>query len=84
MNDLNNADYENLIEYSFDFNSIWVDIYLERKIRLCFNKLSNYKKLPVVYLINYHRYVNESKWYLQGHFYIHWLEIQKVQEMLKK
>ena len=64
VSDLNIADYENVFDYSFDFNSLWVDKDLERKIRLCFNKLSKYKKLPVVYLINYHRYLNESKWYL--------------------
>ena len=33
---------------------------------------------------NYHRYLNESKWYLQGHFYFHWLEIQQVGEELEK
>ena len=37
---LNIADYENVFDYSFDFNSIWVDKDLERKVRLCFNKLS--------------------------------------------
>ena len=71
MSDLNFADYENVFDYSFDFNSIWVDKDLERKIRLCFNKLSKYKKLPVFYLIIYQRYLNESKWYLQGDFYFH-------------
>ena len=44
----------------------------------------NTKKLPLVYLIIYHRYLNESKWYLQGHFYFHWLEIQQVGEVLEK
>ena len=69
VSDLNFADYENVFDYSFDFNSIWVDKDLERKICLCFNKLSKYKKLPVVYLFIDHRYLNESKWYLQGHFF---------------
>ena len=84
VSDLNLADYENVFDYSFDFNSLWVDKDLERKIRLCFNKLSKYKKLPVVYLIIYHRYLNETKWYLQGQFYFHWLEIQQVGEVLEK
>ena len=84
VSDLNFADYENVYDYSLDFNSIWVDKDLERKIRLCFNKLSKYKKRPVVYLIIYHRYLNESKWYLQVHFYFHWLEIQQVGEVLEK
>ena len=84
MSDLNFADYENVFDYSFDFTSKRVDKDLERKIRLCFNKLSKYKKLPVVYLIIYHRYLNETKWYLQGHFYFHWLEIQQVGEVLEK
>ena len=77
MSDLNFADYENVIDYSFDFTSKRVDKDLERKIRLCFNKLSKNKKLPVFYLIIYHRYLNETKWYLQGQFYFHWLEIQR-------
>ena len=84
VSDLNFADYENVFDYSFDFTSKRVDKNLERKIRLCFNKLSKYKKLPVVYLIIYHRYLNETKWYLQGHFYFHWLEIQQVGEVLEK
>ena len=75
---------EGIFDYSFDFNSIWVDKDLERKIRLCFNKLSKYKKLPVVYLIIDHRYLSESKWYLQVHFYFHWLEKLQVGEVLKK
>ena len=44
VSDLNFADYENVFDYSFDFNSIWVDKDLERKIRRCFNKISKYKK----------------------------------------
>ena len=84
VSDLNFADYENVFDYSFDFTSKRVDKDLERKIRLCFNKLSKYKKLPVVYLTIYHRYLNETKWYLQGHFYFNWLEIQQVGEVLEK
>ena len=84
VSDFNIADYENVFDYSFDFNSIWVDKDLERKIRLCFNKLSKCKKFPVVYLIIYHRYLNESKLNLQGHFCFHWLEIQQVGELLEK
>ena len=49
VSDWNIADYENAFDYSFDFNSIWVEKDLERKISLCFNKQSKYKKLPVVY-----------------------------------
>ena len=36
MSDLNFADYENVFDYSFDFN--WVDNDLEKK-SVCFNKL---------------------------------------------
>ena len=32
----------------------------------------------------YHQYPNASKWYLQGHFYFHWLEIQQVGEVMEK
>ena len=58
VSDVSISDYENVFDYSFDFNSIWDDKDLERTNRLCFNKLSEY--LPVVYLIIYHRYLNES------------------------
>ena len=58
---------------------------LERKIRFCFTKLSKYQKLPVVYLNIYHRDIGVSKWYLEGYFHFHWLEIRKqVGEVLAK
>ena len=41
----------------------------------------NTKKLPAVYLLIYHRYLIESKWYLQGHFCFHWLQIQQLGEI---
>ena len=44
VSDLNFADYENVFDYLFDFTSKRVDKDMERKIRLCFNKLSKYKK----------------------------------------
>ena len=34
VSELNIADYENVFDYSFDFNSIWADKDLERKIHL--------------------------------------------------
>ena len=43
------AKYEKVFDYLFDLNSIGVDNDLERKIRLCFNKLSKFKKRPVVF-----------------------------------
>ena len=49
-----------------------------------FQQAIKIQKTSVVYLIIYHRYLNESKWYLQGHFYFHWLEIQQVGEVLEK
>ena len=57
---------------------------LERKIRLCFNKLSKYQKLPVAYLNIYHRDIAPSKWYLESYFHFHWLEIKQVGEVLAK
>ena len=57
---------------------------VERMIRLCFDKLSKYQKLPVIYLKINHRDIGLSKWSLQGHFHFHWLEIQQVREVLEK
>ena len=82
--DLTFATYENIFDYSFDFNSMMIEKGLERKIRLCFNKLSKYQKLPVVYLNRYHRDIGLSKCYLEGYFHFHWLEIKQVGEVLAK
>ena len=76
--------YENVFDYSYDFESILIEKGLENKIRLCFNKLSKYRKLPVVYLNIYQRDIGVSKWYLEGYFHFHWLEIQQVGEVLEK
>ena len=78
------ATYENVFYYSFDFNSLMIEKGLERKIRLRFNKLSKYQKLPVVYLNKYHQNIVLSKWYLEGYFYFHWLEVKQVGEVLAK
>ena len=83
VSDLNIADCENVFDYSFDFNSLWVDKDLERKIRLCFNKLSKYEKFPVVFLIIYHRYLNESKWYLQVTFISTGLKFSRLERCWK-
>ena len=53
-------------------------------IRTCFDYFSKYQKLPVVYLNIYQRDIGLSKWYQQGYFHFHWLEIQQVREVLEK
>ena len=40
VGDLNFADYENVFDYSFDFNSIWVDKDLERNQAIKIQKTS--------------------------------------------
>ena len=84
VTDLSIVTYENVFDYSYDFESILIEKGLERKIWLCFNKLSKYRKLPVVYLNIYQRDIGVSKWYLEGYFHFHWLEIQQVGEVLEK
>ena len=69
---------------SNDFESILIEKGLEIKIPLYFNKLSKYRKLPVSYLNIYQRDIGMSKWYLEGCFQFHWLEIQQVGEVLEK
>ena len=76
--------YENVFDYSYDFESILIEKGLERKIRRRFNKLSKYRKLPVVYLNIYQRDIGVSKWYLEVYFHFHWLENQQVGEVLEK
>ena len=79
--DLTFATYEKIFDYSFDFNAMMIEKGLER---LCFNKLSKYQKLPLVYLNIYRRDKGLSKWYLEGYFNFHWLEIRQVGEVLAK
>ena len=76
--------YEKIFDYSFDFESILIEKGLERKTRLCFNKLSKYRKLPVVYSNIYQRDIGVIKWYLEGYFHFHWREIQQIGEVLEK
>ena len=71
--DLTFATYENIFDYSFDFNSMMIEKGLEQKIRL-----------QVVYLNIYHRDIGLGKWYLEGYFHFHWLEIKQVGEVLAK
>ena len=47
--DLSIVTYENVFDYSYDYESILIEKEVERKIRLCFKKLLKYRKLPVVY-----------------------------------
>ena len=82
--DLSNVTYENVIDYSYDFESFLIEKAVERKIRLCFKKLSKYRKLPVFYLNIYQRDIGVRKGYLEGYFHFHWLEIQQVGEVLEK
>ena len=84
VTDLLIVTYENIFDYSYDFESILIEKGVERKIRLYFNKLSKYRKLPVVYLNIYQRDIGVSKWYLEGYFHFHWLELQQVGEVLEK
>ena len=81
--DLSIVTYENVFDYSY-FESILIEKGLERKIWLCFNKLSKYRKLPVVYLNIYQRDIGVNKWYLESYFHLHWLKIQQVGEVLEK
>ena len=59
--DLSIVTYENVFDYSYDFESILIGKGLERKIRLCFKKLSKYRKLQVIYLNIYQRDIGVSK-----------------------
>ena len=69
--DLSIVTYENVFNCSYDFESILIEKGVERKIRLCFNKLLKYRKLPVVYLNIYQRDIGVSKRYVEGYFHFH-------------
>ena len=78
------ATYKNRFDYSFDFDSMMIEKGVERMTRLCFDTFSKYQTFPVIYLNIYHQDKGLSKWYLQGHFNFHCLEIQQVGEVLEK
>ena len=51
-----------------------------RNIRLSFNRLFNFKRLPVVYITIYQEESEENISF--GNYFLHWLEIEKIEKTL--
>ena len=68
------GDKEHHFDYCFDFDTNAKS----RFVRLSFNRLSNFKRLPVVYFTIYQKENNESVYF--GNFSFHWLEIEQIEK----
>ena len=72
----NIEDKEHHFDYCFEFDTKAKS----RFVRLSFNRLSKFKKLPVVD-ITIHQKENNKKVYF-GNFCFHWLEIKQIEKIL--
>ena len=70
----NIEDKERHFDYYFDTNA------KSRVVRLSFNRLSKFKKLPVVYITIYQKGNNKNVNF--GNLSFHWLEIEQIEKIL--
>ena len=67
---------EHHFDYCFEFDTNAKS----RFVRLSFERLSNLKKLPVVYIAIYQK-ENDKNIYFDN-FFFHWLEIKQIEKIL--
>ena len=72
----NIEDKEHHFDYCFEFDTNTKS----RVVRLSFNRLSKFKKLPVVYITIYQKENNKNVYF--GNFFFHWLEIEQIEKIL--
>ena len=63
-------------DYCFEFDTNTKS----RFVRISFNRLSNFERLPVVY-ITIHQKESDKIVYF-GNFFFHWLEIEQIEKIL--
>ena len=69
-------DKEHHFDYCFEFDKNAKS----RVVRLSFNRLSKFKKLPVVFITIYQKENNNNRCF--GNFSFHWLEIDQIEKIL--
>ena len=67
-------------EHQFDY---WVELDTNTKsrfVRISFDRLSKFNRLPVVYTTKYQKENDENVYF--GNFFFHWLEIVQIEKIL--
>ena len=67
-------------EYHFDYCFEFGTNTNSRFIRISFNQLSKFKRLPVVYKTIYQKESDKIVYF--GYFFFHWLEIEQIEKVL--
>ena len=70
------GDKEHRFDYSFEFDTNTKS----RLVKIIFNRLSKFKRLPVVYITIYHKESDKKVYF--GNFFFHWLEIGQINKNL--
>ena len=69
-------DKEHHFDYCFEFDTNAKS----RFVRLSFNRLSKFQKLPVIYITIYQKENNKNIYFVN--FFFHWLEIEQIEKIL--
>ena len=70
------GDKEHPFDYCFEFDTNKKS----RFVRIFFNLLSKFKRLPVVYITIYQKENDKNVYF--GNFFFHWLEIEQIEKIL--
>ena len=67
-------------EYQFDYCFEFDTNTKSRFVRITFDRLSKFNRLPVVYTTIYQKENNKNVHF--GNFFFHWLEIEQIEKVL--
>ena len=70
------GDKEHPFDYCFEFDTNKKS----RFVRISFNRLSKFKRLPVVNITIYQKEKDKNVYF--GNFFFHWLEIEQIEKIL--
>ena len=70
------GDKEHHFDYCFEFDTITKSSI----VRISFNRLSKFKRLPVVYITKYQKQSDKNVYF--GNFFFHWLEREQIEKIL--
>ena len=70
------GDKEHQFDYCFEFDTNTKS----RFVRISFDRLSKFNKLPVVYTTIYQKENDKNVYF--GNFFFHWLEIEQIEKIL--
>ena len=70
------GDKEHQFDYCFEFDTNTKS----RFVRISFDRLSKFNRLPVVYTTIYQKENDKNVYF--GNFFFHWLEIERIEKIL--